>query len=201
MPPAKNRNATRKETIAFPAAPKDCSLIKASVVRPMTTMMPPSLANQLVPSASSRAEIAFMRSFIVGRGAGVRRGENGGGVEMRADTVGGIAAGCGGGIVGVCAIAGGTTTFGGAGGRVGFDSGTGACGAGASGLGSIGFGSVGVTGGTASGVAITGGTGKDVAGICGFSSGAVSGFFSGAGIGAAVCGLIGGWISTRGGTA
>src|SRR5271170_8022632 len=102
MPPAKNKNATRKETIAFPAAPKDCSLISPIVVTPMTTMMPPSFANQLVPSASSRAEIALMRSFIVGLGAGVRRGENGGGVEMRAVAAGGIAAGCGGGITGVC---------------------------------------------------------------------------------------------------
>src|ERR1700721_2491364 len=83
--------------MAFPAAPKDCSLYKPMVVTPMTTMMPPSLANQLVPRASSRAEIAFMRSRMVGRGAGGRRGENGGGGETRAAAGGGSAAGGGGG--------------------------------------------------------------------------------------------------------
>jgi len=34
-----------------------------------------------------------MRSFIVGLGAGVRSGENGGGVKLRAAAAGGIAAG------------------------------------------------------------------------------------------------------------
>ena len=63
------------------------------VVIPTTTMMPPSFANQLVPSASSRAEIALMRSFIVGLGAGVRSGENAGEVKVRAAAAGGIAAG------------------------------------------------------------------------------------------------------------
>src|ERR1700688_3027616 len=152
MPPAKNKNATRKETIAFPAAPKDCSLIKASVVTPMTTMMPPSFANQLVPSASSRAEIAFMRSFIVGLGAGTRSGEVGRGVEMRAAAAGGIAAcGGGGGIAGVCGIAEGGMAFGGTGGGVGFASGGGVC-AGASGFGSSGVVGVGGFCGTGDGV-------------------------------------------------
>jgi hypothetical protein len=87
----------------------------------------------------------------------------------------------------VCAIAGGTTTFGGIGGGVGFDSGAGACGVGASG-----FGSVDVTGGIADGVAVTRGTDTTGAGICGFCSGAASGFFSVGEIGGAVTVLSGG---------
>src|SRR5277367_596428 len=158
----------------------------------MTTMMPPSFANQLVPSASSRAEIALMRSFIVGLGAGVRRGENGGGVEMRAVAAGGIAAGCGGGITGVCGTPEGGDIFGSAAGGVGCAAGGGTGGAGTRGLGSAGFGSSGT---------VTDGTGREGAGTCGFCSGKASGFFSVTGIEGAVCGLIGGWASTRGGTA
>src|SRR5579863_5371649 len=117
------------------------------VVTPMTTMIPPSLANQLVPRASSRAEIAFMRSRMVGLGAGVRSGEDGGGVETRAAAAGGIAAGSGGvngGAAGAWGIAGGALILGGAGGGVGFGRRGGACGAGASGVGSTGFGSKGL---------------------------------------------------------
>ena len=148
----------------------------------------------------TRAEIAFMRSFIVGRGAEVRRGENGGGVKTRAAAAGGIACGCGG-IAGAGGAVGGAITFGGACGRIRFDSGTGGCAVGASGFGSIGFGTVGGEGGMTGGVAITGGAGTDGGGARGFGSGATSGFFSVTEIGGAVSVLSGGCGMNCGGTA
>src|SRR5580692_935370 len=204
MPPAKSRKATRKATIAFPAAPKDCSLIKASVVTPMTTMLPPSFANQLVPRASSSAEIAFMRSLIVGFGAEARRGENECGVETRVGAGG--TAGGGGGIAGLAGLGGivcGMTTFGGAGG-VGLATGGGACAAGASGFGSSGgAGARGFSGGAATGAAggrtggatVTGGTGASDGG---FRSGGGPGFFSATGKEAGGSGFAVGGPSIRG---
>jgi hypothetical protein len=146
-----------------------------------------------------------MRSFIVGLGAGVRRGENEGGVEMRAVAAGGI--------TGVCGTLEGGDIFGGAAGGVGCATGVGAGGVGTGGLGSAGFGSsgaasdrgfCGVAGGGAEGivggVAVTVGTGADGVGETGFCSGAGWGFSSAAGIIGAAGGLIGGWTWTRGGT-
>src|SRR2546421_907944 len=51
---------------------------------PTTRMTMPSLLSEFVPRVSSIAETVFMRCWRVGRGAGTRYAETGGGAETRA---------------------------------------------------------------------------------------------------------------------
>src|SRR5437879_5408347 len=151
---------------------------------PTTRMTMPSLLSQFVPRVSSIAETVFMRCWRVGRGAGTRYGETGGGPETRA--AGGRGEVADGGVVG----------RGGATGADGFTSTGVFAAAGKTGFGSTGAGDTGsFCAGVPAGTVETG-AGAMGAGSCGFSCG--SGFFSGTGNDIGTGSLTGAGRSARG---